>query len=490
MLKKVLVANRGEIAIRIFRTCKELGIRTVAVYSEADRGALHTRFADEAFQIGPPPAAESYLQMEKIIGVAKGSNCDGIHPGYGFLSENEDFAQASEDAGLIFVGPSPEAIRLLGDKIAARALAQQNGVPTVPGVGQPIQDLLTAQKAAKEIGFPLLIKAAAGGGGKGMRVVQNESELKDALTRAQSEAQAAFGDPTVFIEKFIPKAKHIEVQILSDAKNFLYLGERECSVQRRHQKLIEESPAPKLTQLLRDTICEAAIKVAKAARYKSAGTVEFLFDTEAQKFYFLEVNTRLQVEHPVTEMVTGIDIVKEQLRVAAGQTLSITQSDVRPRGHAIECRICAEDFQDQFLPSTGFIEELNLPTGPGVRVDQGISQGEHITPFYDPLMAKLIVWGENRVSAIERAKRALEEFRVFGVKTTIGFHHQAMDDALFRSGEYTTDFIKHFQPKRTLTDEELEMLALAAVLKHTQESVPFSTNSDSDASAWKRPDRV
>jgi len=490
MLKKVLVANRGEIAIRIFRTCKELGIRTVAVYSEVDRGALHTRFADEAFQIGPPSAAESYLRAEKIIGVAKRSNCDGIHPGYGFLSENEDFAQAVEDAGLIFAGPSPEAIRLLGDKIAARVLAQQHGVPTVPGVGQPIKDLSIAQKAASEIGFPILIKAAAGGGGKGMRIVQNDTELKDALIRAQSEAQAAFGDPTVFLEKFLPKAKHIEVQILSDAKNFLYLGERECSVQRRHQKLIEESPAPKLTPPLREAIYEAAIKVAKAARYKSAGTVEFLFDTEAQKFYFLEVNTRLQVEHPVTEMVTGIDIVKEQLRVAAGQTLSITQSDVRPRGHAIECRICAEDFQDQFLPSTGFIEALNLPTGPGVRVDQGISQGERITPFYDPLMAKLIVWGEDRASAIARAKRALEEFRVLGVKTTIGFHRQMMDDALFRSGEYTTDFIKHFQPKRTPTDEEVEMLALAAVLKHTQESVPFSTNSNSDASAWKRPDRV
>ncbi len=490
MLKKILVANRGEIAVRIFRTCKELGIKTVAIYSEADRGAFHTRFADEAYRIGPPPAAQSYLQIETIVSVAKKAGCEGIHPGYGFLSENEDFAHTVEAAGLVFIGPSPDAIKRLGDKITARTLAQQEQVPTVPGVGQSIKDFVSAQNAAKEIGFPILIKASAGGGGKGMRVVANDSELKNALERAQSEAHAAFGDSTVFIEKYIAHAKHIEVQILSDGKNVLYLGERECSVQRRHQKLIEESPAPKLTSVLRDAICESAIKIAKAARYKSAGTVEFLFDSEAQKFYFLEVNTRLQVEHPVTEMVTGLDIVKEQIRIASGLSLSFTQSDIRPRGHAIECRICAEDPENNFLPSTGLIEELNLPTGPGVRVDHGIARGERVTPFYDPLLAKLIVWAEDRSCAIERAKRALEEFRVLGVKTTIGFHRRVMDSGLFREGAYTTGFIKEFERTRELSEDELEILAIAAVLKHSQEATAVPMTTSVDGATWKRAEQL
>jgi acetyl-CoA carboxylase biotin carboxylase subunit len=486
MLKKVLVANRGEIAIRIFRACKELGIRTVAVYSEADRGAFYTRFSDQAFLIGPPPATQSYLRSDKIIEVAKQAGCDGVHPGYGFLAESEDFAQAVTDAGLVFIGPSPESVRLLGDKIAARRLAQEQGVPTVPGVRQSIKNLAEAQRATNEIGFPILIKAAAGGGGKGMRAVSSESELRNSLERAQSEAQAAFGDPTVFIEKYFLKAKHIEVQILSDGKNFLYLGERECSVQRRHQKLIEESPAPRLTQPLREAICASAVKIAQAARYQNAGTVEFLFDIDAQKFYFLEVNTRLQVEHPVTEMVTGLDIVKEQLRIASGQSLSLSQSEIQPRGHAIECRICAEDALNQFLPSTGLIEELNLPSGPGIRVDHGIARGERITPYYDPMIAKLIVWGENRESAIARTKRALEEFRILGVKTTIGFHRHVMDDAHFHQGTYTTDFVQYFQHRSTLSPSELEMLALAAVLKHSQEAMPISTNSHGAINAWKQ----
>jgi acetyl-CoA carboxylase biotin carboxylase subunit len=490
MLKKILVANRGEIAVRIFRTCKEMGIKTVAVYSEADRGAFHQRFADEAYLIGLPPAAQSYLQLEKIVDIAKRTNCQGIHPGYGFLSENEEFAQAVEAAGLIFIGPSPEAIRLLGDKIAARTLAQQEDVPTVPGIGQPIKDLSRAQKATQEIGYPILIKAAAGGGGKGMRVVSNESELKNALERAQSEALAAFGDSTVFIEKYVANAKHIEVQILSDGKNVLYLGERECSVQRRHQKLIEESPAPQLTPVLRAAICESAIRVAKAAGYKSAGTVEFLFDLDAQKFYFLEVNTRLQVEHPVTEMVTGLDIVKEQIRVASGLSLSITQSDIRPRGHAIECRICAEDTENNFLPSTGLIEEFSLPAGPGVRVDHGITRGERVTPYYDPMLAKLIVWAEDRESALERAKRALEEFRVLGLKTTIGFHRRVMDHPLFREGNYTTHFIQSCEHLRALTDEELEILAIAAALKQSQAASLAPLNGSVNGSSWKQVEQL
>jgi acetyl-CoA carboxylase biotin carboxylase subunit len=479
MLRKILVANRAEIAIRIFRACKELGIRTVAVYSEADRGALHTRFADEAYGIGPSAASESYLKMEKIITVAQQTHCEGIHPGYGFLAENAEFAEAVRRAGLVFIGPHPESIRKLGDKITARGLAREAGVPSVPGMGQPVRDLPEAQAAAHEIGFPVLIKAAAGGGGKGMRVVQREPELKEALERARSEAQAAFGEPTVYLEKFIPYAKHIEVQILSDGKDCVHLGERECSIQRRHQKLIEESPAPRLTAAQREAICTAALKVVVAAGYQSAGTVEFLFDLETEHFYFLEVNTRLQVEHPVTEMVTGLDIVKAQLHIASGRSLSLTQAEVRPRGHAIELRICAEDPAHQFLPSTGRIDEIQLPGGPGVRVDQGIGRGEYVTAFYDSLLAKLIIWDEDRAGAIERAKRALEEMRVLGVKTTIGFHRQVMDDPLFCSGAYPTDFIRRYQSARRLSAEELKILALAAALKHSQA-----------AGAWERDDRA
>nr|BAL58850.1 pyruvate carboxylase subunit A [Candidatus Acetothermum autotrophicum] len=478
MLKKVLIANRGEIARRVMWACRALGLQTVAVYSDADRYALHVREADEAYALGPPPPVQSYLRIDKIIEIAKQSQCQAIHPGYGFLAENPEFAQAVEDTGLIFIGPTAQTIRLLGDKLAARRLAQSLGIPTLPGVFEKITDIHEAKRIAEKLGYPVLIKAAAGGGGKGMRVVPSPDALESALERAMSEAYTAFGDSSVFLEKFIPHAKHIEVQILADGHgNVVHLFERECSVQRRHQKLIEESPAPLLSDSERAHLCEAAVTLAHAARYRSAGTVEFLYDLDQQRFYFLEVNTRLQVEHPVTEMRTGIDIVQEQLRIAAGEKLSFSQGEVRPRGHALELRLCAEDPQNDFAPSLGKLIEVRFPHGEHIRVDHGIQPGDRLWPYYDSLIAKLIFWGEDREQAIARALEALDETFVLGVRTTVGFHRRALEHPKFRAGRYGTDFVEK-ERAWVLSGpppELQELLALGAVAKECERFVCASS---------------
>jgi acetyl-CoA carboxylase biotin carboxylase subunit len=469
-LKKVLIANRGEIAVRVIRACHALGLRAVAVYSDADRWALHTRLADEAHRLGPPPASESYLNAERIIEIAEQTGCDAIHPGYGFLAENPRFAERVEESGLVFIGPPPEAMALMGNKLAARKTAKAQGVPTVLGVYEPVRTLDEALSAANEVGYPMLLKAAAGGGGVGMRLVQGEAELKASFERAVSEVEKSFGDPSVYLEKFIPKAKHIEVQIMADARgNVVHLYERECSVQRRYQKLIEETPALLLDEVKREEMGEAAVAIARACGYRSAGTVEFLYDVEQEKYCFLEMNTRIQVEHPITEMTTGVDLVGWQLLIAGGEPLPLSQSEILPRGAAIECRIYAEDPEHGFLPSTGVIEELLWPSGPGVRVDHGIERGDEITPHYDPLLAKLIAWGEDRPQALARMRQALEETLIAGVATTVGFHLDALTDERFLQGTYTTDFARALTP-RSLTGEERTALAVAAALKREEQA--------------------
>ncbi|MCK6584179.1 MAG: acetyl-CoA carboxylase biotin carboxylase subunit, partial [Anaerolineales bacterium] len=422
MFKKVLVANRGEIAVRILRACRELGLETVAVFSEADRNALHVRYADEAYLLGPAPSRESYLRMDKILDIAKRAGADAIHPGYGFLAEREDFAAKCAELKIAFIGPKPSSIAAMGDKAEARATVIKAGVPVVPGtedVGNLTdEDLLGV---APTIGFPLLIKATAGGGGKGMREVRSLEEMPGLLRSARREAESAFGDGNVYLEKLVEGARHIEFQIMADSLgNVIHLGERECSIQRRHQKLVEEAPSPFLDDELREKMGNVAVKAAQAVDYINAGTIEFLVDKD-RNFYFLEMNTRLQVEHPVTELVTGIDIVAEQLRIARGRPLSYAQEQVRFNGHAIECRVNAEDPFNNFIPSTGRITHSMLPTGPGIRVDTGVYPGFEITPYYDPMIAKLIVWGETRAQAILRMRRALEEYRIVGVRTNIPF---------------------------------------------------------------------
>ncbi len=413
---KLLIANRGEIAMRILRAARELGIATVAVYSEADRNAPHVRFADEAFHIGPPPARESYLVVEKLLDVARRSGAGAIHPGYGFLAEREAFAQACADAGIVFVGPPARAIGIMGDKLMARATVMAAGVPVVPGT-EPGQTDEEMAAAAIRMGFPVLVKAAAGGGGKGMRPVRHADELADAFGSARREAKAAFGDDTVYIEKMITEARHIEIQLLADSHgNTIYLGERECSLQRRHQKLIEEAPSFVVDAELRRRMGEVAVAAARAVDYVNAGTIEFLVDRD-KNFYFLEMNTRVQVEHPVTELVTGVDIVQEQLRIARGRRLRLRQADIQINGWAIECRINAEDPYNNYLPSTGTITSAQLPTGPGVRVDTGVYEGNEISPYYDSMISKLICYGETRGEAVLRMRRALEEYRIMGVKT-------------------------------------------------------------------------
>ncbi|HEY5903735.1 MAG TPA: acetyl-CoA carboxylase biotin carboxylase subunit, partial [Anaerolineales bacterium] len=443
MFSKVLIANRGEIAVRIIRACRELGIETVAVYSEADRQGLHVRFATEAYLLGPAPSRESYLRGDKIIDIARRSGADAIHPGYGFLAEREDFAQACADAGLAFIGPRPSSIAAMGDKAVARATVIKAGVPVVPGtedVGNLTDDDLLG--IAPRIGFPLLIKATAGGGGKGMREVGSLEEMPVLLQSARREAEAAFGDGNVYLEKLLSGARHIEFQILADAHgNVIHLGERDCSLQRRHQKLIEESPSPFMDEELRARMGAVAVKAAQSVDYVNAGTIEFLVDKD-RNFYFLEMNTRLQVEHPITEQVTGVDIVAEQLRIARGRQLSYTQDQVTFSGHAIECRINAEDPFNNFLPSTGRITHSLLPTGPGVRIDTGVYPGFEITPYYDPMIAKLIVWGETRAQAILRMRRALEEYRIVGVRTNVPFHQMMMDSHRFMAGQYDTRFVE------------------------------------------------
>lgn len=467
MFRKILIANRGEIAVRVIRACRELGIRTVAVFSEVDRNALHVRYADEAYPIGPAPARESYLRIDKIIDVARRAGADAIHPGYGFLAERPDFAEACEEAGITFIGPPPRAIGAMGDKATARRMAKALGVPIVPGTdgGLSDEDLI---RAAQIIGFPVLIKASAGGGGKGMRIVRSPEEMPDALAAARREAMAAFGDDDVYLEKLVEGARHVEVQILADQHgNFIHLGERECSIQRRHQKLIEESPSPIVDEEMRARMGEVAVRIAQAIGYVNAGTVEFLVDKD-HNFYFIEMNTRLQVEHPVTEMVTGVDIVKEQIRIARGRKLRYRQEEIRQTGWAIECRITAEDPFNNFMPSTGRIVTLAEPTGPGVRVDSGVYEGCEITPYYDSLIAKVITWGETRGEAILRMRRALEEFRIIGIQTSIPFHQAILNSTRFLAGHFDTKFVEERFAMDEETPPELEEVAaiIAALVAH------------------------
>jgi len=440
MLNKVLVANRGEIALRVVRACRELGVTSVAVYSDADEEALHVRHADVAVNIGPPPAGKSYLDMEAIIEAAKETGADAVHPGYGFLAENADFAAACRDAGLVFVGPSAEAIEKLGNKSAARRLAEEADVPVVPG-SKESASVDEAIETAEEIGYPVMVKAAAGGGGRGIRVAENEEELRKSVQVAKREAESAFGDGSLYLEKFLTGPHHVEVQVMADHEgNVIHLYERECSMQRRRQKVLEEAPSPGISDEVRERICDAAVRLAREARYANAGTVEFL--VERDDFYFIEMNTRIQVEHPVTEMLTGVDLVKEQILVASGEPLSLKQEDVPFVGHAMEFRINAEDPDQDFMPSPGEITFLEVPGGPGVRVDSAIYQGYTIPPFYDSMVGKLIVWGLNREEAIKRSGRALREYRLEGIKTTIPLHLRLLEDDAFRSGEYHTGYLE------------------------------------------------
>ncbi|HHU51780.1 MAG TPA: acetyl-CoA carboxylase biotin carboxylase subunit [Firmicutes bacterium] len=450
MFRKILVANRGEIALRVIRACKELGIKTVAIYSEADRDSLHVRYADEAFCVGPAPSNKSYLNILNIISAARIAEVDAIHPGYGFLAENPRFVEICETHNIKFIGPTAEAIEKLGDKAQAKQSMKDAGVPVVPGSDGPIADFSQAAKIAEEIGYPVIIKASAGGGGRGMRVVYTPGELEKAYQTAQMEAEASFGNSEVYIEKFIAKPRHIEVQLLFDEHgNGIYLGERDCSVQRRHQKVIEESPSSAVTPEIRKDLGEAAVRGARSVGYTNAGTVEFLMDEDGS-FYFMEMNTRIQVEHPVTEMVTGIDLVKQQILIAAGEELSIRQEDVVLNGHAIECRINAEDPTKNFMPFPGQIEFYQPAGGPGIRVDSCVYTGYTIPPYYDSMVAKLIAWGKDRDEAIKRMTRALEEFEVYGVPSTLLFHLEVLQNEYFIRGEVTTDFIeKHIKMRKT-----------------------------------------
>ena len=443
MFSKILIANRGEIALRIIRAAHDLGIRTVAVYSQADRSSLHVRFADEAICIGQASSSNSYLNIPAIISAAEITDVEAIHPGYGFLAENAHFAEICESCKITFIGPTPENIRLMGDKMVARTTMQKAGLPIVPGSRSVIKNKEEALKTAKTIGYPVIIKAAAGGGGKGMRICHNDLTLVSSLLTAQSEAEANFGNSSVYIEKYIEKSRHIEVQIIADrSSHILQLGERDCSIQRRHQKLLEESPSPVVDAKMRKRLGEMVLRGMKSIGYVSCGTIEFLLDVKTNNFYFMEMNTRIQVEHPVTEMVTGIDLIKEQLRVASGEKLKIQQDDVQIRGAAIECRINAEDPENNFMPSPGKIETLILPGGPNVRVDTHIYAGYEIPPYYDSLLAKLIVHGNNRQEAIKTMRRALSEFYIAPIKTTIPFHLKVMDNALFKKGDISTHFVQ------------------------------------------------
>jgi acetyl-CoA carboxylase biotin carboxylase subunit len=487
-IQKLLVANRGEIALRVMRSAREMGIRTVAVYSEADRDAPFVRFADEAVCIGPPPSKESYLVIDRIVQVCKDRHVDAVHPGYGFLSENGTFAQALKEAGVIFIGPSPEAMKVMGDKLAAKEAVRQFNVPLVPGTEGAVSSVDEAMKVARTIKFPILIKAAAGGGGKGMRVVERESELQEGLERAISEAQNAFGDGSVFIEKYVTGPRHIEVQVMADQHgNIVHLFERECSVQRRHQKVVEEAPSAVLTPELRQRMGEAAVNVARSVDYVGAGTVEFLLD-ENGDFYFMEMNTRLQVEHPVTEMITGLDLVKLQVRVAEGERLPFTQDDLRINGHAIEVRVYAEDPANNFLPDIGRLDAYRPPQGPGVRVDDGFEAGMEVPIHYDPMIAKLITHGATREEAIARMERAIDDYTISGIETTLGFCRFVMGHPAFRSGKYDTHFVRdHFTPKVLQGDDPGAMEVAALVVgalrsEREQHARPIAVEGPS---AWK-----
>ena len=494
MFNKVLIANRGEIAVRIIRACREIGMQTVAVYSEADRQALHVRYADEAHLLGPAPSRESYLRIDKIIEIAKKSGAKAIHPGYGFLAERADFAQACLDEGLAFIGPKPSAIAAMGDKAVARATVSAAGVPVVPGTegeGSLSDEELLA--LAPQIGFPLLIKATAGGGGKGMREVLAPEDMPSLLNQARREAEASFGDGNVYLEKLVEGARHIEFQILADTHgNVIHLGERECSLQRRHQKLLEESPSPFIgdNDNLRQEMGAVAVRAAQAVEYVNAGTIEFLVDKDGH-YYFLEMNTRLQVEHPVTEMVTGVDIVKEQIRIARGRQMRYNQDSIHRNGWAIECRINAEDPYNNFMPSTGRITHSLLPTGPGVRVDTGVYPGFEISPYYDSLISKLIVWGETRAEAILRMRRSLEEYKIVGVRTNIPFHQNLMDSHRFMGGQFDTRFVEErFSMDAAEEGKEMhpEIAAIIATLvthRQTQRAAQIIQRNERDTSNWK-----
>ena len=467
-MKKILVANRGEIAIRVMKTAQKMGIKTVAVFSKVDRNAPHVKFADEAVCIGEAPSSESYLLGNKIIEVAKNLNVDAIHPGYGFLSENADFAEECEKNNIIFIGPKSRAIKIMGSKLAAKEAVKQYNIPMVPGFDEAITDVEKAKLIAKEVGFPILIKASAGGGGKGMRVVESEADFESQMDRAISEAIAAFGDGSVFIEKYVGSPRHIEIQVMADSHgNVLYLFERECSIQRRHQKVIEEAPSSVLSPELRQKMGEAAVLVAKSCDYLGAGTVEFLLD-ENNNFYFLEMNTRLQVEHPVTEIITGTDLVELQIRVARGEALAMKQEDLKIKGHAVELRVYAEDPMNDFLPSVGHLDVYQLPVGEGIRVDNGFEQGMDIPIYYDPMLAKLIAFGETREEAIQIMIKAIENYHVEGVQTTLAFGKFVFEHEAFRSGNFDTHFVKKYYNAEVLKqqmEQEAKIAAMVA-LKH------------------------
>ncbi|WP_339896386.1 acetyl-CoA carboxylase biotin carboxylase subunit [uncultured Algibacter sp.] len=471
-MKKILIANRGEIAIRVMKTAQKMGIKTVAVYSTADRNAPHVKFADEAVCIGEPPSNQSYLRGDKIIEEAKQLHVDAIHPGYGFLSENASFAELCEENNIIFIGPRSKAIKIMGSKLAAKEAVKQYNIPMVPGIDEAITDVNKAKTIAKSIGFPILIKASAGGGGKGMRVVEKESDLESQMNRAISEATSAFGDGSVFIEKYVTSPRHIEIQIMADSHgNVLHFFERECSIQRRHQKVVEEAPSCILTPELRNEMGEAAIKVAKSCDYLGAGTVEFLLDAK-QNFYFLEMNTRLQVEHPVTELISGVDLVELQIKVARGEALQIKQKDLKINGHALELRVYAEDPLNDFLPSVGHLDVYKIPEGEGIRVDNGFEEGMDIPIYYDPMLSKLITYGSNRLEAIQLMIKAIDNYHIEGVKTTLPFGKYVCEHEAFRSGNFDTHFVKNYYSPEALkaeTENEARIAALMAVKQYIED---------------------
>jgi len=492
MFRKVLIANRGEIAIRIIRTCRELGIRAVAIYSEADVESLHVRMADEAVLVGPASSAQSYLKIDAIVAAAKEVNAEAIHPGYGFLAESAEFARVVTSAGLVFIGPSAEAMEVMGSKTSARRAAVAAGVPIVPGTVEPLVSFDEAKATAEKFGYPVMLKAAAGGGGKGMRLVADSADLRSAFETAKTEAAAAFGDSALYLEKAVERPRHIEIQIFADTQgNVVHLGERECSIQRRHQKVIEECPSPINDADLRRRMGEAAVKIGRAVNYTGAGTVEFLVADATRDFYFLEMNTRLQVEHPVTELVTGRDLVREQFLVATGEPLSFTQEDVKWQGHAIECRIYAEDPANNFFPSPGTIKHLREPSGPGVRVDSGVTRLSEVSIHYDPMIAKLAVWGRTRSEAIDRLKRALDEYEVSGITTTLPFFREVVTEEEFIAGRLDTGFITRFNERRAAQEVqskqiESDLAAIAAALSYAlQQQQSVASTNNASQSRWK-----
>ena len=492
MFQKVLIANRGEIAVRIIRCCRELGVSVVAIYSEPDADSLHVRLAEEAVCVGPAPSKESYLNIEAVVAAAKSTNAEAVHPGYGFLAENAEFARAVQKAGLIFIGPSPDAMDMMGSKTSARRAAVDAGVTIVPGTVQPLTSFAETKATAQQFGYPVMLKAAAGGGGKGMRLVFSDDDLLSAFETSQAEAASAFGDSSLYLEKAVERPRHIEIQVFADTHgNVVHLGERECSIQRRHQKVIEECPSPINDFDLRRRMGEAAVRIARTVNYVGAGTVEFLLADATREFYFLEMNTRLQVEHPVTELVTGFDLVREQFYVAAGEKLSFSQDDVRWTGHAIECRVYAEDPANNFFPSPGKITYLEEPAGPGIRVDSGVRQHSEVSIHYDPMIAKLAVWGRTRQEAIDRLKRALDEYDVAGITTTLPFFRRVVRDEEFIAGQLDTGFIERFNVRQDkaasmeATSLESDMAIVAGALEYLKQRSQSSVMTSPMANRWK-----